>query len=61
VVSFNIPEKIMDGMLELLLALTMAAIAGVSVAIVVRRIAARGKWAAGCWWTDRDRRHGPGT
>lgn len=51
----------MDGMLEILLALTMAAVAGASAAIVVRRIAARGRWAAGYWWTDSDRRHGPGT
>jgi hypothetical protein len=51
----------MDDMLEVFLALTIAAVAGGSIAIVVRRIAARGKWAAGYWWTDRDRRHGPGT
>ena len=51
----------MDGTLEVILALTMAAVAGVSVTIIVRRIAARGKWAAGHWWTDQDRRHGPGT
>jgi hypothetical protein len=51
----------MDGTIEIFLALTMAAIAGASVAIVVRRIAARGRWAAGYWWTNRDRHHGPGT
>jgi hypothetical protein len=51
----------MDGMLEIVLALTIAAVAGGSIAIVVRRIASRGKWAAGYWWSDRDRRHGPGT
>ena len=51
----------MDYMLEIFLALTIAAVAGGSIAIVVRRIAARGKWAAGYWWSDRDRRHGPGT
>ena len=51
----------MNGMTEIFLALTMAAVAGASVAIIVRRIAARGRWAAGYWWTDRDRRHGPGT
>jgi hypothetical protein len=51
----------MDGTVEIVLALTMAAIAGGSIAIVVRRIAARGKWAAGYWWTERDRSRGPGT
>jgi len=51
----------MDGMIEVILALAVAAVAGASVAIVVRRIAARGKWAAGYWWTDRDRSRGPGT
>ncbi|HZM45672.1 MAG TPA: hypothetical protein VFC14_12625 [Burkholderiales bacterium] len=51
----------MDGVLEIFLALAMAAVAGASVTIVVHRIAARGRWAAGYWWTDQDRRHGPGT
>ena len=51
----------MDEMLDIFLVLTIAAVAGGSIAIVVRRIAARGKWAAGYWWTDRDRHHGPGT
>ena len=51
----------MEGEVEVLLIVLMAIVAVSSVAIIARRIASRGRWAAGYWWTDRDRRHGPGT
>ena len=51
----------MDGNIELILIVTMAIVAVASALVVARRIAGRGTWAAGYWWSERDRSRGPGT
>jgi hypothetical protein len=50
----------MDSSLEVLVVLAAAIAAVATVWFVVYRKVARGMWAAGYWWSDRDRARGPG-